>query len=170
MLPINRAIEYANALGLVPGPSGSTQMIHIGASFYYQPAADVYVRKEDNEFVIYSPDGLPKQRVKKLGDARNWCVSHDEHIGVKIPEQDITRPGQLFCYSEHGNNPHEIVLTLSTEDIKKYADTKNDELDEGEYGQWITVHDNVTDKDYEIRSAPCGLGCRCAAQAREVTS
>lgn len=165
MLPINRAIEYANALGLVPGPSGSTQMIHIGASFYYMPCADIYVRKEEKEFVIYSPDGLAKARVKKLAEARRY--GHVPADPRSDDLRDITR--KLYADSMTGGK---VVLSLDTDDSRRWSEQRDDEtgLEYDEYGVWITVHDKTTDKDYEVRTAPCGAGCRCAAQAREVTS
>lgn len=34
------------------------------------------------------------------------------------------------------------------------------------FGPWFTVTDVETDETFEVRRAPCGLGCRCATEGR----
>lgn len=79
---------------------------------------------------------------------------------------------RLYCFSMTGNDPHEVQIELSPEDVARWEERKRLDRELGlartwSYGGWITVTDQDTGDEWEVRAAPCGLGCRCAAQARD---
>jgi len=69
-----------------------------------------------------------------------------------------------------GDGPHAIQLHITAEDRARWraADERmiGDHPGQHDVGTWVSVTDRITGDVYEIRSYPCSLGCRCAAQAR----
>ena len=87
-------------------------------------------------------------------------------------------PWYLYCYSEPATSDgRAIKLHISAADQSRRVQV--DQADRARWffdgdaspnasipGPWVFVHDLITGDDYQVRSYPCGAGCRCAAQAR----
>jgi hypothetical protein len=73
----------------------------------------------------------------------------------------------VHCYdSELGGNPHALVLQLDHGDWLKYQLQKQRERPPMfSVGTPVEVTDQESGERYELASAPCGLGCHCAAVA-----
>lgn len=80
---------------------------------------------------------------------------------------DLSR--DVYCFLGDGDDPHEIVLSLTDEDTRRWYAARDDEDRQGlrrhDYGKPVVVTDQRSGEKYMLRSAPCGAGCRCAAQA-----
>lgn len=75
---------------------------------------------------------------------------------------------KVWCFlGWDGDDPHGIILELSDEDSGAYNATydKDERLSRSMYGTPVVVTHQGDGRRYVLRSAPCGLGCRCAAQA-----
>lgn len=67
-------------------------------------------------------------------------------------------------------NPHAIILTLDEEGARRWSNHQVAEIDADlgryELGEWISLIDTETGDIWDVATAPCGLGCRCAAVAK----
>ena len=79
--------------------------------------------------------------------------------------EDLSR--KVWCYLGDGDDPHEIVLELNDSDTRAWyaAREREDRLPKYAYGERVTVTNQADGGRYVLRTAPCGGGCRCAAQA-----
>jgi hypothetical protein len=64
-----------------------------------------------------------------------------------------------------------IVLELDSRDEQAWEERERKDAElfgrtKWAVGPWITVTDGMTGQKWDVRTAPCGLGCRCAAEAR----
>lgn len=68
-------------------------------------------------------------------------------------------------------DPHAIGIALSEADLARWGglQEREDSLPAYELGRWLRVRDAETGRRWWIRTYPCGLGCRCAAQATTET-
>lgn len=89
-----------------------------------------------------------------------------------MSETSTTQTVKLYCFDrEIGGDPHAVILDLSREDSEAFDRQKEDEYrDLGRYevGRYIDVTDQSTGRRWRVASAPCGLGCHCAAVAQPV--
>ena len=53
-----------------------------------------------------------------------------------------------------------LKMRISKKDRERYSAAQRDE--------WVRVHDHASGKEYEVKSAPCGLNCHCDAVYKEV--
>lgn len=75
----------------------------------------------------------------------------------------VTRP--VFGFAEGDrSDPHAIRLTISRADAVRWEDTELRSIRPN--GRWTNVTDLETNRPAQVRSAPCGLGCVCAAEIR----
>ena len=75
---------------------------------------------------------------------------------------------KLYAYNEQETGgAHAIVIELPFDQAQKYHDQRVRERDLGTHalGEWVEVVD-VLGTRWQVRTHPCGAGCRCAAQAR----
>jgi hypothetical protein len=76
----------------------------------------------------------------------------------------------LYAYHyPDGDNPHEVVLELGDDDEQAWDQRRREEVgefDPDDEGGWLRVTDLNTGDAVDVRTVPCGLGCRCAAEAR----
>lgn len=73
-----------------------------------------------------------------------------------------------FAYPD-GEDPHEIVIELDNADEARWVQRRAEEageFDPDDEGDWLRVTDLNTGTLLDVRTCPCGLGCRCAAEAR----
>lgn len=61
------------------------------------------------------------------------------------------------------------IVELNNEDVLRWQALrdKEDRLKRYEFGFPVTVTDQRTQAEIVLRTAPCGLGCRCAAEASQ---
>ena len=76
-----------------------------------------------------------------------------------------------MTFALHATDPEgqPVVLALSRSDADLYDATKAGDfrrVGKFEIGTYIKVTDQTTGEQWEVASAPCGLGCHCAAVAR----
>lgn len=65
-------------------------------------------------------------------------------------------------------DPHAVVLELSPEDHRKFGDQRDRErVSRYEIGKYVSVTDTDTGERWRVASAPCGIGCHCAAVAEK---
>lgn len=88
---------------------------------------------------------------------------------------------KLYCYAGEmendviritGKDPHELVLELSVDDAQRVGDATVSARSLPNYaiGPIVRITDLTDGREYSVASAPCGLGCHCAAVAAPVTS
>jgi hypothetical protein len=78
---------------------------------------------------------------------------------------------RLYCYDgEVGDDPHAVQIELSPDDADRVRAEREAEPRPGRYalGVFVEVTDQQDGKRWKVASAPCGLGCHCAAVARPV--
>lgn len=72
----------------------------------------------------------------------------------------------LHATDEHGRN---VTLELGEGDCERVDEARNREtVGRLAIGEYVPVTDAETDERWEVASAPCGLGCHCAAVARRI--
>ena len=79
-----------------------------------------------------------------------------------------TRPVYGYRYPD-GDDPHAVVIAIGRDDAVRWQaaeDRLAHNIGRYDRGPWVTVTDFNTGERYDLRSAPCGLGCRCAAELR----
>lgn len=80
---------------------------------------------------------------------------------------DLSR--KVWCFHGDGDDPHGIILELNDEDTRRWYEAREKEDRQGlgrfDHGKPVVVTDQASGEKYLLRSAPCGEGCRCAAQA-----
>jgi hypothetical protein len=57
-------------------------------------------------------------------------------------------------------------MQITPEDYQKYGLGQVRETGDGRKPTWVTITDQATKTVWEVRSAPCGEPCYCAAEAR----
>ena len=63
-------------------------------------------------------------------------------------------------FSHDDERARRLKMEISKDDRTRFLAAAEDE--------WVRIHDHVTGKDYEVKSAPCGLSCHCDAVYQEV--
>jgi len=87
------------------------------------------------------------------------------------------RTTPIYCYDGalgdrygHLGDPHAVKLLLDSDDWRKYQAQRREDVESGlsptAIGQFVAVIDAETGDRWEVATAPCGLGCHCAAIAR----
>lgn len=76
---------------------------------------------------------------------------------------DASEGFTLYCYdTESGGDPHAVEIALDSSDAERWglaeAGPQRGEL-------WVQVADLRSGRRFFVASAPCGLGCHCAAVA-----
>lgn len=77
---------------------------------------------------------------------------------------------KVYCFDgAEGLDPHAVVLHLNAEDVLAWNQqrAKETRLPRHATGMFVPVTDQATGKRYMVATAPCGIGCRCAAVAVE---
>ena len=65
------------------------------------------------------------------------------------------------------DNPHAVKIEITLDDARRWQDVdETSQFSRTAKSRWVTVTDVKTGDRYDLRSYPCGLGCRCAAQVR----
>lgn len=56
-------------------------------------------------------------------------------------------------------------IIISDEDTRRWQEAE-DKARPTVYGPWVEVTNEITGERVEVRTAPCGAPCRCAAERR----
>jgi hypothetical protein len=83
-----------------------------------------------------------------------------------------TETREVYCYrGPNGTDPHGIILTLDADDWNAWVrvrEQEDDRLKQYAHGTPVPVTNQKDGERYMLRTAPCGLGCRCAAEATRI--
>lgn len=69
------------------------------------------------------------------------------------------------------SDPHAVVIALSEHDADRWQAVQDREhpAPEASIGSYVRVTDLRTGDPVEVATAPCGLGCHCAAIVRRLS-
>jgi hypothetical protein len=72
-----------------------------------------------------------------------------------------------FAHPDRAND-HAVEIEINEKDFLRYLAQRDSETDlpPDANGEWVRVTDVEDGREWEIRTAPCGQVCRCAADAR----
>lgn len=168
MVDIKEAIQAALTLGFLPSNKSGTGCVPIGKLMWHNPIGQTIIRNEDGIYVVYSMEGDKLADTDTRRAALDWSmhIPNMERRGIVVPESwrsplTTRLPDVLPLYCNTSNHRDQLVLKLNRNDRQRFSDLPHNQSE-----QYVVVVDTESNVPYEVRRAPCGSACYCAASAK----